>query len=316
MKKELKVIEDFRKLNVWRRNDERAPHKPLLALWSIGRCLRGKDRLVQYQTVEKELTQLLVDFGPPRTSQKPYEPFWRMQKDGVWQVSDAGRLIENSRGGVSPTKLRELNIAAGFPSYLFDLFRDNKALALEVAHELIDSHFTDSLFNAVFEATIGNWALDKNLIKHDKVDYNVSDFLLSVQRRRKRNSKFRKQVLQSYGYRCAICRYSIEFPIMNWPALEAAHIKWHGYAGPDNISNGLSLCVLHHELFDWGAFTVQPHSFNVQVAEDLVHLEKNRWIGKYHGCRLPILAKKVSDRPAPEFLNWHVKNVYRGNGTF
>lgn len=40
--------------------------------------------------------------------------------------------------------------------------------------------------------------------------------------------------------------------------LEAAHIQWHTAGGPDVEANGLSLCALHHKLFDLGAFTLEP----------------------------------------------------------
>jgi len=39
------------RLNVWRRGDQRAPHKPLLLLYALGRCLRGEDRLNLYKVV-------------------------------------------------------------------------------------------------------------------------------------------------------------------------------------------------------------------------------------------------------------------------
>ena len=39
-------------------------------------------------------------------------------------------------------------------------------------------------------------------------------------------------------------------------ALEAAHIKWHQAGGPDEESNGLALCTMHHKLFDRGVFTL------------------------------------------------------------
>jgi putative restriction endonuclease len=38
--------------------------------------------------------------------------------------------------------------------------------------------------------------------------------------------------------------------------LEAAHIKWHQAGGPDVETNGVALCVLHHRVFDLGAFTI------------------------------------------------------------
>ena len=38
--------------------------------------------------------------------------------------------------------------------------------------------------------------------------------------------------------------------------LDAAHIKWCQAGGPDTEVNGLALCVLHHKVFDLGAFTI------------------------------------------------------------
>ena len=35
--------------------------------------------------------------------------------------------------------------------------------------------------------------------------------------------------------------------------LDAAHVRWFAYDGPDELDNGLALCVLHHKLFDRGA---------------------------------------------------------------
>jgi len=53
-------------LNVWKRGDQRAPHKPLLLLYALGRCLQGRDRLIPYEDVDRELKKLLLEFGPPR----------------------------------------------------------------------------------------------------------------------------------------------------------------------------------------------------------------------------------------------------------
>ena len=35
--------------------------------------------------------------------------------------------------------------------------------------------------------------------------------------------------------------------------LEAAHIRWHQFSGPDINENGLALCSIHHRLFERGA---------------------------------------------------------------
>ena len=42
------LLERFLRLQIWTANGQRAPHKPLLALWAIGRCLRDEVRLASY----------------------------------------------------------------------------------------------------------------------------------------------------------------------------------------------------------------------------------------------------------------------------
>ena len=87
------LLKRFVRLQIWTANGQRAPHKPLLALWAIGRCLRGEERLARYEEADRELTKLLRAFGPHRKSIHTKAPFWRLQGDGVWEVRDADRVI-------------------------------------------------------------------------------------------------------------------------------------------------------------------------------------------------------------------------------
>ena len=77
----------FKNLTVWRRGGERAPHKPLLALYAIARLLRCEPRMIPYVEIDRELGKLLMEFGPHRQSYHPEYPFWRLQNDGIWEVS-------------------------------------------------------------------------------------------------------------------------------------------------------------------------------------------------------------------------------------
>jgi len=56
----------FRAITVWRRGGERASHKPLLALYAIGRVLQSDERMIPYTEIDRELGKLLVEFGPRR----------------------------------------------------------------------------------------------------------------------------------------------------------------------------------------------------------------------------------------------------------
>lgn len=59
-----------------------------------------------------------------------------------------------------------------------------------------------------------------------------------------REGRFRPAVLRAYGYRCAVCGYSLK-------VVDSAHII--PVADPrsnDHVTNGLALCKLHHAAFD------------------------------------------------------------------
>src|SRR3954468_20026741 len=79
------ILARFDSLNTWKQGDVRAPHKPLLVLYALARWQQGKAE-VSFLEAEPELALLLREFGPPRKSDHPEQPFWRLQRDGVWSV--------------------------------------------------------------------------------------------------------------------------------------------------------------------------------------------------------------------------------------
>lgn len=68
--------------------------------------------------------------------------------------------------------------------------------------------------------------------------------------RLRRDSTFRKRVLQDYGKRCIICGCTEE------KILEAAHIVDVQYDNDDTTGNGMCLCCNHHKLYDSGLLSI------------------------------------------------------------
>lgn len=220
-------------LSVWQRGGERAPHKPLLLLWALGRCAAGADRLVSYEEVDAGVKPLLQEFGPPRKSYHTEYPFWYLRNDGFWEVQGVAEAKAREGKASQPTKGELVRVGAtgGLVPEAYEALRADPAFLHQVASQLVDAHFPDSIRSDVLRAV----GLDE----------------LEVVRRRKRNPKFREAVLVAYGYRCCVCDFDARLghaPL----AIEAAHIKWHQAGGPDRLSNGLGLCALHHKLFDRG----------------------------------------------------------------
>jgi len=94
-------------------------------------------------------------------------------------------------------------------------------------------------------------------------------------------------------------------------ALEAAHIKWHQAGGPDQEMNGIALCSLHHKLFDRGAFSLS-RKFKILVSDHANGTTGfDDWLMKFHNKKISMPQSK-NYYPLPDFINWHVKEVFKG----
>ena len=92
------LLERLRSVAVWTQGGKRAPHKPLLLLLALASVQRGEERLTSYDDLHERLEQLLINYGPPRQSQHPEYPFWRLQNDGeFWEIPEREAAIEELR---------------------------------------------------------------------------------------------------------------------------------------------------------------------------------------------------------------------------
>src|SRR2546426_4649353 len=282
-------------LNTWKRGDQRAVHKPLLTLMLIARAATGGDRHVRFATITEELTRLLEDFGPHRTSYHPEFPFWHLQTDGFWIVEKKLELPLTQRG-LSPTKrtLLKHDVVGAVPADLWEAFRNSPALRNELVQQLLDAFWPSTLHDAIKQA-IG-------------LPYETGR-TVGIVRRGTRTPRFREEVLRAYERRCAICGYDgrlADLPL----GIEAAHIKWYAWHGPDQVENGIALCSFHHVALDAGAlgFNDELHILVSCDVSGQTMLEE--FIHRFAGQRLR-LPQPSYPPPARPYIAWHRKEVFR-----
>ncbi|MEU8137268.1 phosphorothioated DNA-binding restriction endonuclease [Streptodolium elevatio] len=280
-------------LRQWTSKGVRAPHKPLLLLYALGRYQQDADQELAYSAVEEDLKRLLAEYGPGNRSTPAY-PFHHLVNDGVWEV-------RTSRGAGSPgSGVRDLRASGAAGRLAPDLraaLRRDPALLGRMARTLLDLHFPPSLHSELCEAA--------------GLELEYAETQPLVPGGRRRSQMLREEVLTAYEYRCAFCGYDGRIGAIP-VGLEAAHVHWWALGGPDEVENALCLCSLHHKLFDKGVLGVDEE-FRVMVAQ--------RFVGHSAAAREQVVA--LAGRPllgpqpgTPELgaihRSWHAEQVFHG----
>lgn len=111
-------------------------------------------------------------------------------------------------------------------------------------------------------------ALDENsrmLTDPDEATSVERRYNEQVVRQRLHQPMFRTRVLNAYKIQCAICN------LKRAKLLDAAHITPDSQSGGEAVvSNGLSLCKIHHAAFDTNIVGISP-DYVVHVNQDVLH---------------------------------------------
>ena len=111
-------------------------------------------------------------------------------------------------------------------------------------------------------------------------------------------ARFRGRVIPAYDSQCTICR------LKESRLLDAAHIVSDAdVLGEPSVSNGLSLCSIHHRAFDQNLVAITP-DYTVAVSPRLLEDEDGpmlELLKGFHSASIQ-LPRKRSHRPDPERL--------------
>lgn len=281
----------LKNLNVFKRDGKRAPHKPLLLLFALGKMLNKNERLIPFAEIDTEFKKVLASFSPWGNC-RPVYPFWYLQNDDLWELKDNQGFKITKSGEPSRGELLEECAEGGLPSDIYDSLKNDKVLFKQVVETILTDNFPATIHEDILQA-VG-------------IDMDFS----RTATRQQRDFNFRDKILKAYEYKCAICGFDVR--LGNQPiALEAAHIKWVQAGGPCIEENGLALCAMHHKLFDRGAFSISEEMKIMVSDEANGTLGFNEWLMNFHKqeIRKP---QKIISYPKSEFVVWHIREVFRG----
>lgn len=277
-------------ITIWRKGDQRAPHKPLLLLYVLANYQKGHARLFDYGTeIREQLHSLLERFGPQRAQYRPDMPFWRLKGDGFWELQNDEFCSTTGSSRQPPAgELVKHSVAGGFDEQHYALLSKNKNLIGSLAQQIMEAHFPESI--------------------QEEIAVEMGFDIRQI--RKVRDPQFRQQVLRAYNYQCAICGFNMRHDNSS-VALEAAHIKWKQHGGPCEVPNGLALCAIHHKAFDKGSIGLDEE-MRVLVSPAV------NGTGIVRSLFWDFIGKKIAlpigkgDYPKEGFVKWHRREVFRG----
>lgn len=297
-------------IKIWRRGSDRAPHKPLLLLLMLGRIARNKERLISFSEAKRHFGELWQRFGPPRRVRVQY-PFRHLLTDeGIWEIPKRSDLPHLRDGRLRVNELSNNNVEGGFPQEVHELLKAHGELGLRAAQLLLDEHFPTSLHDEILEA-IG-FSSDSSLEGFPTVAREPYERRKMAIFRRPRRLRFRREVLQAYDERCAVCDFDLRIND-ELLGLEAAHIQWHSHNGPDNVFNGLALCLLHHRALDRGAVGLEAKGtgYRLLVSTQVRGKPPSASLLSEFSGQLIRPPRSRQQGPRREHVDWHRAQVFR-----
>ena len=282
-------------LRLHQQDGKRSPHKPLLALVALGRLLSTGSSALSWSEAEQRLADLLAEFGRPSSTgraQSAAYPFTRLRADGVWQLSS-----DVPMDNVGP--LRSAQPTGSFTPDVEAELLQHPETALATARVLVTSHFPETLVTDVLVAT----GLDPEMVLGGSTSRVVA------MDGRRRSAEWRNAVVEAWDRQCAFCGYDGQLAGAQ-VGLEAAHVRWWSFDGPDDLDNGLALCALHHKLFDRGVLGLDDQAQLTVSAQFSARTAAGRAVYDLHGQ--PLRPRPGTPLPAPRHVDWHSTEVFKG----
>lgn len=277
-----------------RLDGKRSPHKPLLVLLALGRFSQTGSSALSWSEAEHKLADLIAEYGrPSRTArrQSAAYPFTHLRSDGIWHLD---RDVAMDRVG----ELDSEPVVGRLDSALESALRAPGALE-RAARVVVEAQFPMTVASDVL-ASVG---LDADAVFAGGPLRRDDD-------RRRRSAAWPAQILAAWDHQCAFCGYDGRLG----PAvvgLEAAHVRWFNFDGPDDLDNGMALCSLHHKLFDRGALGLDPELKVTVSSQYSARTEVAKRV--YDLAGRPLQPRRGTQVPAAVHTAWHTREVFKGD---
>jgi MoxR-like ATPase len=137
---ESELLESLRTIRSYRSGEETAPHKYLLFLLICKTAIIGSESSTPLVLIYKKLSEVLETIIGS-TPNGAIDPLWRLQFDGLWEITDHGEHLTDTYGGNDPPAshlLLQESTRGDLPQEIFEVISTNPAFLNEVFETTTD----------------------------------------------------------------------------------------------------------------------------------------------------------------------------------
>lgn len=302
-----KFIKWYSALKRFRKNkfQKLSLHKPLTIIYALKLCLE-KVRWIDYARDYKELNFIISGYSKANKANCPLPRLIKDNKNGL-EIWTSYPLVSNEdvdkSGNLIHENALEKKFKFGFKDEFYNYFRQQPNLCIQAIYTIILEEFPSTLHSYILSLfNIDPYYLNLNT----EIIVNLVSTKIN---KRKRDPKFRINVMEAYDYKCSICGLSLNLSSQKIP-MEAAHIHWFAQGGTCDVNNGLSLCPTHHFSFDRGLWSLSPDpEMKFMVSSQLVTSGDNFFV-PYIGKSIRGSVLQEEFLPDLKNISWHYENLF------
>jgi putative restriction endonuclease len=227
---------------------------------ALDRGFSFRGRRVPFLSTQKGIYRAAAQTGPAALS---IQTSWKSPYDDA--ATDTGYLYDYRAGSIDQPDNRALRSAwsLGVPIIHFVSTRANYYRPIYPCFVVEDDPRARRVLVSPGKM-VGPMDEREPILIDDPIERR---YVFRETRQRIHQARFRARVVPAYAERCAICR------LKEARLLDAAHIVGDlEEGGEPSISNGLSLCSIHHRAFDQDLVGITP-DYGVRVAARLLDEE-------------------------------------------
>jgi predicted restriction endonuclease len=143
------VLRLFETVNCARLGTGYAPHKPIVMLLALEMLVHGHENSFAYRDFDAPLRRLLTKYGSPSAAEARNEPFWRLVRDGVFEISTPYSFLIAPDQTPTPVQLIDYNVSARMPLELFQALQPNPGLVSRAANAIATKFFNERLRRSI-----------------------------------------------------------------------------------------------------------------------------------------------------------------------